>query len=478
MRLLHYMGVASGNPQQAVEEANKLFRASEDQIRTAVDNIDDAMKFISESKESPTRIGICQTSTGVDGGFLSHSLEPGMGLSTSNQNGQNQFGLSFQTQAPSSFGVSSQPGTTSQFGAPSQPGPLNRFGAPSVIGQNPNPFAPANSKPSESPFGAYSTSTNAFNSAQATPSNPFNVPSQPPANIPGNPFGAPSEQFSTPSNNPAFLGLNTQKPPIPFGAPSVTPANPFQSSGATSTPFDTPAAIANPFQTGAKSPNPFGAPTALANPFQTNNKPATVFGAPSASVNPFQTSQAQPTPPSANFSQTSQSNISAHLSTEPNHNPFQAQKASQVVNPFQASSSIQLGNPFATTVNTVGNHSNGPQPAVGGLSKPESTGSWKKQADLASYSTKNENGKGLSTFKGRRVVYRADEPGFEIGGRWLRIWCPKGIPSQAAGTELDPASYNDKDVEAAYMHLHDYGVFQGGIMPQVPPKIAWCKFDF
>jgi nucleoporin NUP42 len=460
MRLLHYMSEVLGNPQQAVQEADKLFRASEDQIQAAVNNIDNAINFISESKENPNRIDICKRSAGVDGGFKANPFDQGTPTSSLNPIRNNQFGAPSQSGSTTQFGAPSHLGPAAQFGTSSQPGPTSQFGAPSMIGQKPNPFAPVKAGSSANPFGAYSNNSNVFSpQSQKHPTNPFGAPSQSqtssalPRIVPGG-FGAPSGQNSSPFANSKSPSLT------PFGAPSPAPANPFQTKGAT--PFGAPSAPANPFQTPGATATPFDAPSAPGNSFRTSGATSNPFGALSpAPVNSFQAMNTQ-TPVANNpFAPKAKANAPIQTATQSAYNPFQNQET-------------QLGsNPLPTSANETGSAS---QSAVRSNSR-SGTSVWPDQPSLASYSSLRPDGKALIMFKGRRVVYRADDPGFENGGRWQRIWCPKGVPSRAANTELDATLY-DGSVEAEYLHLHQNGAFQGGVIPMIPPKLEWCRFDF
>lgn len=483
MRLLHYTGEASGNPQQAIQEANKLFQASEDQIRTAVDNIYNAINFISQSNEKPNRVDICKSSAGVDGGFKTNPLNQASNSTSANPLGNIPFGSPSELGKTSPFGAPSQQLHKPQFGAPSQPGPAAQFGTASAIGQRPNPFAPVNPTSSVSPFGAYSTNSNAFNiQSQAQSSNPFSSSSQPqPSSFPGlvsGKFGAPSGQnpspfanSNTPSSSTPFGGASS----TPFGAPSPAPTNPFQASGATPTSFGAPSISANPFQTSGASSTTFCAPSALSNPFSTSKAAPNSFGAPSSgSVNPFQASNNQSSNVGNPFASGTKPDAPLQTSAQSSLHTFQSQTTQPNSNPFGAGSSGSVGNHFGTSSSLIAKSNDVLQSTVDGNSQIKT---WKRQPELESYSSMGPDKKHLAMFKGRRVVYHADAPGFESGGRWQRIWCPKGVPSEAANTEMDPSSY-DASTEAAYLHLHQTGSLPGGVIPMMPPKVEWCQFDF
>ena len=81
-------------------------------------------------------------------------------------------------------------------------------------------------------------------------------------------------------------------------------------------------------------------------------------------------------------------------------------------------------------------------------------------------------------FKGKRVVYRDGEPGFERRDRsWEKIWFPQGAPQLNGDTEMEDAAY-DEQTKAAYMHVRQTGTFEGNLMPMLPPKRDWCLWDF
>lgn len=51
------MGIASGNPQQAVQEADRIYQAAEQQMQTALKDVDGAINYIVRAEnEHPNRI--------------------------------------------------------------------------------------------------------------------------------------------------------------------------------------------------------------------------------------------------------------------------------------------------------------------------------------------------------------------------------------------------------------------------------------
>ena len=426
-----------------VQEADKIFQASEQQMQTVINNVDGAIDFIiSAEKDHPNRIDTCRASTS---GPLQTSNPLSQGASTnafSNTQGQsNPFGAPSQTTNTAAFGASStaaqsgafgQPSALGQkpsafgaapaFGAPSQLSAPGAFGRPSALGQKPTPFGDPSSGPSS---GASSGAAAPFSSF-AQVSNPFSQPQQQQA---ANPFGAPSN------------------PPIANGFPASsqqTQQNPFaQTSGQASNPFGSPnhPTQQNPF--GATSA-PFGAPSpAPANPFgQPSTQP------PEASANPF--SNASTTTPNA-FAQ-------APAILTPN--PFNStQQTTTTVSPMDTR---QMGGP--------------PQPLVNGVASLGPNGSL-QHPPLETYISKGIDGR-LAMFKGMRVAYKGDEAGVRgRDGTWQKIWFPQGAPAPYKDTEMEISKYGE-DIKSSYINLQQSRSFQGGIIPLVPPRREWCTFDF
>ncbi|KAG4423367.1 hypothetical protein IFR04_003471 [Cadophora malorum] len=474
MRLLHYMAVAAGNPQQAVQEAERLWQASEQQIQTAASNIDGAINFIINSeKEHPNRIDI------VRGGQAGAGSQPNPFNNQSSFQQQspapNPFvGAGQSPQAAPAFGAPSsaafgapsalggafgQPsalgqkpnafgGTNPAFGAPTQLG-SSGFGQPSALGQRPNHFAASTantSTPAAAPFSSFAGTSNAFGQNPA-----FGAPTQP-ATV--NPFGAPSQSTTSnafgPPSNAAFGAPSQTTQPNPFGQPSGSNANsnPF---GGQSNPQPNPLGGPQPaFGEPSLSKNPFGAPTQPSQALQN------AFGAPAATQpNPFASAAVTPSAPAA-------------------VNPFgapsnQTQNANPFGPPINGALSASSGNPFAPQSQSQS------QPAMNGHGPNVQLGASHPQP--SSYMSKDPSGR-LTMFKGKRVTYRDDEPGCTgSDGSWQRIWFPDGPPVFNKDTQVDDSMYDDK-IEAAYLHAKQTGSFQNGMMPLLPPKREWCHWDF
>ncbi|OHF02024.1 hypothetical protein CORC01_02603 [Colletotrichum orchidophilum] len=348
MRLVHMMAAASGNPQQALNQAQELYQQAQQQMKTAVGNLDGAIQFIISAEQThPNRIDLCKQGT-LPGGTTGEFAVGKRAASSLGQ--QNPF--SSNTPAATSNPFSSNNQQTSAFGG----GGLSSgsaFGQPAALGQRPNPFGtPAfgqTSQPSQpsstfgqpskptSAFGAPSSSapafgqtsqptsafgqasalgggTSAFGQASALGQKPnpfgapaFGQPAQPATGGGGSAFGQPSQLGGGGSAFGQASALGQK--PNPFGG-AASGASPFASAGgsgnitssfgqasqntASSSPF------AQPAQNATQNANPFGAPAQpTASPFGQPAQPATTsaFGQASqtASSNPFgQPSQAQP----------------------------------------------------------------------------------------------------------------------------------------------------------------------------------------
>ncbi|KAG7417119.1 Nucleoporin AMO1 [Fusarium oxysporum f. sp. rapae] len=539
LRLHFMMGKASGNEQQALNEAQELYAQAQQQMQTALRDVKGAIQFIvGEENNHPNRHDICKQgtqgapfgeflvgkrpkSTIADTGaqptpFGSNNNNPsspfGGGASTGGgafgqpstlgakpsafgtpsfgqpsqpaQGGGSVFG---QPSQPSAFGQPSQlgqtasafgkPAQTSTFGQPSQPG--SAFGQPSALGAKPNPFGtPAFGQPSQ---------PNAQGSV-------FGQPSQP--NTQGSAFGQPSQLNAQGS---AF-GQASQlgQKPSPFGAPSGT--------NNSSSPFG---AVAN--NNNAPAANPFGAPSGSAttsqpaNPFGSNsnnqnNAPANPFGQPSqpaqgsspfgqpsnaaapAASTPFGASNAtsnQPTnSPFGQPSQTQSNGFASQNNQPPASNPFGQPSQQKPANPFGQPSNAApaAANPFATT------QAQKPPAAAAAATTATSTGPYppnssRQHPPIESYSSKGMDGR-LSMFRGKSVIYKDGKPGIrEFDGTWRRIWFPDGPPAFSADTELPPEMYDDKS-KAQWMAFAQTGTFEGGLMPELPPPRECTLWDF
>ncbi|KAJ9145366.1 Nucleoporin AMO1 [Pleurostoma richardsiae] len=451
---MHFLsGAASGNPQAAVNEIDALNSNAEQQIQTALSNVDGAMQFVlAAENKHPNRIDICKNNTrpgGTNGEFAVGrrtnafaSPQPSMGQpsnpfqSTPSQPatgggfgqpsslGQRPNPFSGGSGGTAAFGQPSQPGGSTAFGQPSQPGAGTAFGQssqlgggggfgqPSALGQRPNPFG--------------------------TPA--FGQPSQP---------AAPAAQGSG-FGQASALGAR----PSPFGTGIGAAPSPFSSMGSASAA--TTSAAPNPFaQKAVAAPSPFG---------QT-----------SAPVNPFAQAQTQ------------ENGFSSAPSVEV---PMEASLPAPTTTGFGAPSAAPL-NPFAQASSAFGQQSGG----FGAATQPASTttatlsnnpyapGASRQHPPLSSYAT--SVGGRLQTWKGKSVTYRALKdgehaiPGIQnFDGTFDRIWFPDGPPPYYKDTEPAAASqsYSEAD-KAAWEKFMQAGKFELGGMPEAPPLREFCAWD-
>ncbi|MCJ1289156.1 hypothetical protein MMC34_000688 [Xylographa carneopallida] len=206
LRLRYYELASSGNQQQAVQEEQQLVANAEQQIQSALNDINGAIKYIvSGENEHPNRIDIC-AGRGAP-------LNQAQAAST-NQAAPNAFGQ------PPSFGQPSAPAQpTSAFGQPSAFGkPATSFGQPPQLGKPANPFStstPSFGQPA--PFGA--PSTPAFGQRAPLGVPPTSAFGQP-ASLGAQPtpaFGQPTVFGQPASSAPAFGQASN---PTSFGQPS------------------------------------------------------------------------------------------------------------------------------------------------------------------------------------------------------------------------------------------------------------------
>ena len=167
LRLRHYELAAQGNQQQALQEAQALVNNAEQQIQTALNDLDGAVKYIINGEdEHPNRLDICKAKGATP--TQPHASAPSQQI-------QSTFGQPSRS-APD-FG---QPSASSAFGGPSANSfgqsfaPTSTFGQPSATTSTfGKPSAPTFGQPSQpSAFGQASTlgpSTTSF----GQPSSPF-----------------------------------------------------------------------------------------------------------------------------------------------------------------------------------------------------------------------------------------------------------------------------------------------------------------
>ncbi len=76
------------------------------------------------------------------------------------------------------------------------------------------------------------------------------------------------------------------------------------------------------------------------------------------------------------------------------------------------------------------------------------------------------------------MSYQDGEPCYRGNdGNWVRIWFPHGAPVFTKTPELPENAYNAA-MKDEYAFAKQHGSFQGGIMPEMPPRREWCSWDF
>lgn len=97
-------------------------------------------------------------------------------------------------------------------------------------------------------------------------------------------------------------------------------------------------------------------------------------------------------------------------------------------------------------------------------------------AEVRSYTTRDASNK-LLTWQGQPVTYNQEgEPCFRSARGVERIWFPDGPPTASANNEDTNLQYSN-DLKEAYGFLSHNGTFKDGIMPEVAPRIEWCRWD-
>ncbi|KAK0744586.1 hypothetical protein B0T21DRAFT_358041 [Apiosordaria backusii] len=488
---LHFMkGQAAGEADAALNEIMQLHTVARQQIDHTLSNIPAAIQHVRDGiNRHPNRHDICKQGTPPSSGPV------------------------FGQPAANPFQNSAQP-ASNPFGAPAQPPAAGGFGQPAALGQKPNPFgAPAFGQPAQPAATSSAFGQPAAPSAFGQPAAPsaFGQPAAPSAfgqpaalGASTNPFGKPAGAFGQPSAlggaskvfgqaaTPAFgqsgFGQTTQAPSA-FGQPAAL--------GATQSPFAA-AAASNAQQT----PSPFGQPqqpAQNASPFGQPAAPAAnPFGQPAANPSPFTATQPAAAPAANPFGQPQQPAQNAP-------SPFGQPAAAPAANPFgqpaqPAAAPSPFGQPATATVapSPFGQTTTAPAPSPFGVATaavtqptpqqgqgPYGPGATRSHPPLSSYASNNPDGT-LRMFKGKPVIYDVVKSQGEkpipviknFDGTIQKIWNPNGAPNYTTETEAEPERYNDSTVQSQWAKFVETGRFDGGIMPEVPPKREFCVWDF
>ncbi|KAI7542377.1 hypothetical protein KC316_g15305 [Hortaea werneckii] len=483
-RVLYHQAVAAGMVgEYANNETNAVNQANQ-QVQAILSDLDGAIKYVIEGeRQHPNRLDHV-----VKSNQPFRSQQSGFGQPTPPTGPSSTFGSrpsGFGGGTGSSFGQPSQPGGGSgggsAFGQPSQlgggsgggsafgqPSQLGGggggggFGQPSALGGKPSPFgqqagngsslgAPSTLGGGGSAFGqASSLGANKPSPFGGQPNQPtfgsasFGQAAKPAFGQPSQPFGGaqqPQQQQQSPFANASgqqsgFAGAAGQSSGFGNAAqpPAQQPSNPFpQAAGQQGSSFASGGAQAgnNPFGSKPASTATFGQPT----------QPSSGFGQPSqpgAGGSAFGAGFGRTSPPSATPAQASV--------------PFGA--ASQPTAAAPAAGPPQPNGAFAT----------GP-------------------AATSHYTTRTGTGS-LQTWKGRPVLYdEQNHPTIQNPqtGKSERIWHPDGPPQNPNPyAEAPPEKYTG-ELAAVLKEVYDYvnetGTFKDGLMPEIPPKREWIRWD-
>lgn len=413
---------------QAHQE-NELIQNASAQIQNALNNIDDALQYVMRGEhEHPNRIDIAEQYTK---GIINPAIpipapqtSPPIGSS-----GQAGFGAN-----PPGFNALGQPvqqqGTSGAFGT-----------GQSILGQEPNPFGGqgAFSSPSQT-LGQSGFGSNPL-APQPFAGQPAINTVQPPQPIQPSPFGQQPQQSALGSfgSGSAFQ----QNAPTPFSAQSQGPTGPNPFGSAQPNQPQTQSPFGPPQSQQPAQPSPFG---------QTGGQPVNGF---STGATPFGT-----TPSTTSIGQQGGG-----------FGPS-APSGPQAVNPFAP---IPQGQPQQPA---QGSHF-GPSAATGRAADPNPypPGSSAQHPHPETYSSRDASNR-LTMFKGKRVVYKDNQPGFQNhDGSWEKIWFPDGPPGYYAATELPEESY-DQATKNAYQKFRETGEWEGGKLPLLPPRREWSNWNF
>lgn len=281
------------------------------------------------------------------------------------------------------------------------------------------------------------------------PSVPTNSMTTPQLTQPGfgqaSTFGAPSATAQSSFGQPSTFGAPSSAPSSTFGQPSTFGAP----SSAPVSGFGQPSAFAAASSTPSSG---FGLPSALGSAVHTNGmSPFAQAG----TVGPQQTSFGQPSAPQSTF---------ASPFASLNHAAQQAPNGH--------------GHPFAAPIAPA--HAASPTPdAMDHTTTSENEGSASVTPDVNRYMTYDGRGR-VQRFKNQAVVYVDEVPhAVRPDGKKERIWFPNGIPVPNPCTEVTAEIYAvaGTALEQIYHAVASTGTFQGGLIPEIPPKRDWIRFD-
>ncbi|KAI4731471.1 hypothetical protein E4T49_00687 [Aureobasidium sp. EXF-10728] len=515
MRVLYYQAVANGNPEPAMQAQQELIAQTTQQVERILNDLDGAVKYVLDGEnQHPNRTDGCQAAVGNvfhKGRKLNSKFSP-------NATAQ----AAIQPVQTGAFGQPSSMGGGGAFGQPSNLGGGGGFGQASNLGQRPSPFGqPASTAPATGAFGSPSAlgqkpsfgqsaagfgqpsvlgvSTGGFGQpstlgsrgafgqpAGGSQASPFSqtpqsnqAQSSPFAQAPqqgGGTFGQTSafgqaSTFGQPPNNTFGQSGFSQQPQPAFGQPSA-PAPQNAAFGQPSAPAQT-TAFGQP--SAPSQQTAFGQPSAPGQQTPAFGKPSTpAFGQPSAPT-PQNGVFGRPSAPSQQQTGFAKPSPFAQAQENQQQSPFAqaAAKPAAFGQPSQPADKQTFGGGFGTAVAPPQQQAQQQQPPQS-FAEPMPQGDW---------ITRQPNGT-LKSFKGAPVQYQAtketvptQEPYYrKANGQMERIWHPEGIPAPRAEIEA-PAEAYTAEHEAAYKFVAEQGVFKDGIMPELPPKCEWIRWD-
>lgn len=430
MRLHHYELAAAGNMNQAIQEAQALWQESVNQMDSALNDLNGAVKYIIDGEnDHPNRNDITSGAQGSGAAQPSAFGQPAgpaagaFGTANAPATGWGKpagFGLpsafgqgSAVGQQGSAFGQPSTVGQPSGFGQPSTLGQGSAFGQPSALGGGPTAFG----KPAfgQSGFAQAGSTTSAFGQPA------FGQPTPPVTGA----FGAPSgaSPFTQVSQTQPATGFGASAGPSPFGQ------QPAQQQPAATGGFSQPTA---PFGQPAQTASPFGQA-----PQQQQPPAAGPFGQPSAPVNPFDAPSTQQQPgPSA------------------------------------------FGQPAGPQGVPVQNVNAGPRAFI----KIDDANDLNPLPQLQGETRRDPNTNRITMWKGRPVNYINDAPCYlhpQDNKTYVRINFPDGPPDDTTlqDSQGKPEEYTP-EVEEMYKFFLENGYFKDGVIPSVPPRKDFISFDF
>lgn len=137
------------------------------------------------------------------------------------------------------------------------------------------------------------------------------------------------------------------------------------------------------------------------------------------------------------------------------------------------------------TVQSISGFARSDQPQTNGTATTPShlaqTDGYTHGSNVSDYVSRNATTGQITSFKSRPVRYIDGAPCYQRQDQeWVRIWFPDG-PSASTdrGIEMDESVYASMGsaLEEAYKIVQEQGVFPGGVMPEVPPKREWVRWD-